>query len=106
MRTLRTLKISPDAPDTNSVWLNGDKAKYFNNGVWQTIGGSDSVSWDNIQDKPSEYTPPKATLTKLGGIKGVENIDPLAEDSALTAVIGKVNELITKLKESGVVINI
>ncbi len=39
MKTIRTLKVSPNAPDTNSVWLNKNTAKYFNNGAWTTIGG-------------------------------------------------------------------
>ena len=34
MKTLRTLKISPNAPDINSVWLYKGTMKYFNNGEW------------------------------------------------------------------------
>lgn len=39
MKTIRTLKVSPNAPDVNSVWLNKNTMKYFNNGEWVTIGG-------------------------------------------------------------------
>lgn len=43
MKTIRTLKVSPNAPDTNSVWLNKNTAKYFNNGAWTTIGGGSGI---------------------------------------------------------------
>lgn len=39
MKTIRTLVVSPNAPDTNSIWLYKGTMKYFNNGVWTTIGG-------------------------------------------------------------------
>nr|DAS05399.1 MAG TPA: Head fiber protein [Crassvirales sp.] len=47
MKTIRTLVVSPDAPDTNSIWLYKGTMKYFNNGVWTTIGGDNP----NIQSK-------------------------------------------------------
>ena len=46
MKTIRTLKVSPNAPDVNSVWLNKNTMKYFNNGEWVTIGGDTSNSDD------------------------------------------------------------
>lgn len=47
MKTIRTLVVSPNAPDTNSIWLYKGTMKYFNNGVWTTIGGDNP----NIQSK-------------------------------------------------------
>lgn len=53
MKTIRTLVVSPDAPDTNSIWLYKSTMKYFNNGVWTTIGGDNNGGEDNpnIQSK-------------------------------------------------------
>lgn len=49
MKTIRTLKVSPNAPDINSAWLYKNTMKYFNNGEWVTIGSSNKGS-DNIGD--------------------------------------------------------
>lgn len=53
MKTIRTLVVSPNAPDTNSIWLYKGTMKYFNNGVWTTIGGDNNGGGDNpnIQSK-------------------------------------------------------
>lgn len=53
MKTIRTLVVSPNAPDTNSIWLYKGTMKYFNNGVWTTIGGDNNGGEDNpdIQSK-------------------------------------------------------
>lgn len=53
MKTIRTLVVSPDAPDTNSIWLYKGTMKYFNNGMWTTIGGDNNGGEDNpnIQSK-------------------------------------------------------
>lgn len=52
MKTIRTLVVSPDAPDTNSIWLYKGTMKYFNNGMWTTIGGDNDGGGDNpIQSK-------------------------------------------------------
>lgn len=40
MKVLTGLKITPVAPDTNSVWLTGNTLRYFNNGAWQQVGGN------------------------------------------------------------------
>lgn len=66
MKTLRTLKISPNAPDINSVWLYKGIMKYFNNGEWESIGGVTSVDWEDITNKPdfaSLYAPLDSQLT-------------------------------------------
>ena len=100
MKTLRTLKISPNAPDINSVWLYKGTAKYFNNGEWETIGGgATSVDWDDITNKPDfatiatsgsyndlsdkptippAYTLPAATTSVIGGVKKATNVANLA----------------------------
>lgn len=53
MKIIRTLVISPNAPDTSSIWLYKGTMKYFNNGVWTTIGGDNNGGEDNpnIQSK-------------------------------------------------------
>ena len=54
MKTIRTLVISPNAPDTDSVWLYRGTMKYFNNGEWETVGGDSEP-----------YVPPKATTIEI-----------------------------------------
>lgn len=53
MKTIRTLVVSPNAPDTNSIWLYKGTMKYFNNGVWTTIEGDNNGGRGNpnIQSK-------------------------------------------------------
>lgn len=98
MKTIRTLVISPNAPDTNSVWLYKGTMKYFNNGEWETVGGgATSVDWDDITNKPDfatvatsgsyndlsdrptippDYTLPLSTSIIRGGIKiGFTQVD-------------------------------
>ena len=87
MKTLRTLKISPNAPDINSVWLYKDTMKYFNNGKWETIGG-----------EPEPYVLPAATTSTIGGVKKATNVDNLAAEAELATVVTKVNEILSALK--------
>lgn len=54
MKKLQGIAISKEAPQTNMLWLGSGNAKYFNNGKWNNIGGSDI---------------PVASSTELGGIK-------------------------------------
>lgn len=127
MKTLRTLKISPNAPDINSVWLYKGTMKYFNNGEWETIGGgATSVDWDDITNKPDfatvatsgsyndlsdkptippAYTLPAATKTTLGGVKAGTNIADLNTSADLATVIGTVNGLLAQLRAAGVLIS-
>lgn len=77
MKTIRTLVVSPNAPDTNSIWLYKGTMKYFNNGVWTTIGG----------------------------VKAGTNIADLNTSADLTAVIGTVNRLLAQLRAVGVLIS-
>ena len=117
MKTIRTLKVSPNAPDTNSVWLNKNTAKYFNNGAWTTIGGgsgiesaeftSDSSSatmnlyQDGIAD-PIEANLPLAKPNAYGLVLRAAYTDSLATDAELAAVITKVNDIINKLKVANI----
>lgn len=114
MKTLRTLKISPNAPDINSVWLNKGTAKYFNNGAWTTIGGGgsavESVDFksdassatmnlyqEGITD-PIEAELPLAKTNAYGVVLQAAYTDSLDTDADLAAVITKVNDVISKLK--------
>lgn len=37
MKVIRTIVVSPNAPDINSIWLNDGVAKYFNDGKWTSF---------------------------------------------------------------------
>ena len=90
MRRFRDIIESPFPVPTNSLWINKGTLKGFINGKWVTIGGSTSISWNDIDDKPefarvatsgsyndlsnkpnipSAYTLPIATASTLGGVK-------------------------------------
>ena len=90
MRRFRDIIESPFPVPTNSLWINKGTLKGFINGKWVTIGGSTSISWNDIDDKPdfatvatsgsyndlkdtpsipSAYTLPIATANILGGVK-------------------------------------
>lgn len=126
MKTLRTLKISPNAPDINSVWLYKGTAKYFNNGEWVTIGGgATSVDWDSITNKPDfatvatsgsyndlsdkptippAYTLPAATTSVIGGVKKATNVANLASGAELAAVVTQVNAILSALKVADIMV--
>lgn len=72
-------KILYIATDTKKIWL--DHAA----DTWVQVGGQDTISWTNITEKPSTFTPPVATATRLGGIKVGENLE-IKEDGTLSAV--------------------
>ena len=126
MKTIRTLVISPNAPDTNSVWLNKGTAKYFNNGEWTTIGGdSEPIEWNDINNKPnfakvatsgsyndlsnkptipSPYTLPAATTSTIGGVKKATNVANLATGAELAAVVTQVNAILSALKVADIMV--
>ena len=126
MKTLRTLKKSPNAPDINSVWLYKGTMKYFNNGEWETIGGGvTSVDWDDITNKPDfatvatsgsyndlsdkptippAYTLPAATISTIGGVKKATNVDNLATGAELATVVTKVNAILSALKVADIMV--
>lgn len=93
MKTLRTLKISPNAPDINSVWLYKGTMKYFNNGEWETIGG-----------EPEPYVLPKATTSEIGGVKKATNVGNLATGAELATVVTKVNAILSALKVADIMV--
>lgn len=124
MKTIRTLVISPNAPDTNSVWLNKGTAKYFNNGEWTAIG-NDSIEWDNIKDKPEfskvatsgnyndlsnkptippPYNLPAATPDTIGGVCQLINIPQLIPGIQLDSVVSAINFILLSLKTSGIMV--
>lgn len=73
-------KILYIATDTKKIWL--DNAS----GSWVQVGGQDTISWDNISNKPSTFTPPIATASRLGGIKVGANLS-ITADGTLSAVM-------------------
>ena len=93
MKTIRTLKVSPNAPDTNSVWLYKGTMKYFNNGEWETIGG-----------EPEPYVLPAATTSTIGGVKQATNVGDLATGAELATVVTKVNAILSALKMAGIMV--
>lgn len=93
MKTIRTLKISPNAPDINSVWLYKGTAKYFNNGEWETIGG---------ESEP--YVLPSATISTIGGVKKATNVGNLATGAELATVVTKVNAILSALKVADIMV--
>lgn len=124
MKTIRTLVISPNAPDTNSVWLNKGTAKYFNNGEWTAIG-NDSIEWDNIKDKPEfskvatsgnyndlsnkptippPYNLPAATPDTIGGVCQLINIPQLIPGIQLDSVVSAINFILLSLKTAGIMV--
>lgn len=124
MKTIRTLVISPNAPDTNSVWLNKGTAKYFNNGEWTAIG-NDSIEWDNIKDKPEfskvatsgnyndlsnkptippPYNLPAATPDTIGGVCQLINIPQLISGTQLDSVVSAINSILLSLKTAGIMV--
>lgn len=124
MKTIRTLVISPNAPDTNSVWLNKGTAKYFNNGEWTAIG-NDSIEWDNVKDKPEfskvatsgnyndlsnkptippPYNLPAATPDTIGGVCQLINIPQLIPGVQLDSVVSAINSILLSLKTAGIMV--
>lgn len=51
MKRFREIIQDNTAPSTSDLWINKGKLKYFDGG-WKDLGGSEQVSWDNIQDNP------------------------------------------------------
>ena len=126
MKTIRTLVISPNAPDINSVWLYKGTAKYFNNGEWETIGGgATSVDWDDITNKPDfatiatsgsyndlsdkptippPYNLPAATPDTIGGVCQLINIPQLIPGTQLDSVVSAINSILLSLKTAGIMV--
>lgn len=66
------------ATDTKKIWL--DNAA----NTWLQVGGQDTIAWADITGKPSTFTPPIATASRLGGIKVGDNLT-ITEDGTLSA---------------------
>lgn len=106
MRHFNSIIEQPTPPATNAIWLHGSTAKYFTNGKWITIGEAGDVSWNDIIDKPAEfYTLPTATTTTLGGVKRASGVAALVADAELATVISTINDLLSKLKTAGIMVN-
>ena len=93
MKTLISLKIIPNDPYINSVWLYKGTMKYFNNGEWETIGG-----------EPEPYVLPAATTSTIGGVKKATNVGNLATGAELATVVTKVNAILSALKVADIMV--
>lgn len=51
MRIFNRIIQDSKAPNTFDLWINKGKLKYFDGG-WKDLGGSEQVSWNDIQDNP------------------------------------------------------
>ena len=123
MKIIRTIKVGPDAPDSNSLWLYKNTAKYFNNGKWTEIKEEEikPIKWDGIKDKPNlsevatsgsyndlsdkptQYTLPVATNSKIGGVKMGTKITNLTNESTLEQVVKGYNDLLEVLRVAGLI---
>lgn len=91
----REIRIGTDtskgtASGSKIVYIATDAKKiYLDNasGSWLQIGGQDTIAWGSITGKPSTYTPPIASATRLGGIKVGNNLE-ISADGTLSAVFG------------------
>lgn len=97
MRRYRSIVEQTTPPSVADIWLSGKTMKYFTNGEWVTIGEQD------IPEVQS-YELPTATTSRLGGVKKASSISLLEDDADLPTVIAKVNEVITKLKNAGIIV--
>ena len=93
MKTIRTLVVSPNAPDTNSIWLYKGTMKYFNNGEWETVG-----------DESEPYVLPAATTSTIGGVRKATNVGNLATEAELATVVTKVNAILSALKMADIMV--
>jgi hypothetical protein len=61
------------AIDTKKIWK--DTAP----NTWTQMGGQDTIDWSAITGKPTEFTPPIASATTIGGIKVGANLTILPD---------------------------
>jgi hypothetical protein len=61
------------ATDTKKIW------KDTATNTWTQMGGQDSIDWNSISGKPTEFNPVIATPTSLGGIKVGANLTVLPD---------------------------
>lgn len=75
MKNLKTLayKVKPIIPESNSLSVVNDKLYYFdeNNNEFKIGSDGETVTWDDVQDKPATFTPsththPISQITGLG----------------------------------------
>ncbi len=66
-------------------------------------GGSGTVAWADISNKPTTFTPPAATASAVGGVKQGAAVTKVATPASATAeqVATTLNSLIDSLKTSG-----
>lgn len=123
-------KASRFAPNPQEVayWIdltadpNGGVIKTYDGSKWNVISGNDTdidipvataysdglmssqmvKKLNGIQTNANYYTLPAATTEAIGGIKKAGKVDNLATDAELSAVISKINTLLSNLRSIGV----
>lgn len=60
------------------------------------------VKLNGIEDNANNYILPAATLNAIGGVKKAGKVDNLATDAELSAVISKINTLLSNLRSIGI----
>lgn len=123
-------KASRFAPNPQEVayWIdltadpNGGVIKTYDGSKWNVISGNDTdidipvatadsnglmssqmvKKLNGIQTNANYYTLPAATLNAIGGVKKAGKVDNLATDAELSAVISKINTLLSNLRSIGI----
>lgn len=107
MKTLRTLKIGPNAPDTNSLWLYKNKARYFNNGKWEELTGNTLELEEKVDSLDKEVGGLEKHVNNLESevkkLQGITGIDNLATGADLATVVTTVNDILDALKVAGII---
>lgn len=124
MRRIIGIVESEAAPKNKlEMWLFKGNLKYFGPNGWQSVGGgSSSVKWDDISDKPdfakvatsgsyndlkdtpTAYTLPAATTSTIGGVKKATNVANLATGAELAVVVTQVNAILSALKVADIMV--
>lgn len=60
------------------------------------------VKLNGIEDNANNYILPAATTEAIGGVKKAGKVDNLVTDAELSAVISKINTLLSNLRSIGI----
>lgn len=72
----------PAATGSGMIYFSTDTKKIWKDtapNTWTQMGGQDTIDWSAITGKPTEFTPPIASATTLGGIKVGANLTILPD---------------------------
>jgi hypothetical protein len=125
MRIFNRIIQDSKAPNTFDLWIDKGRLKYFNGG-WKDLGGSEQVSWNDIQGKPNlsavatsgsyndlsnkptippAYSLPNASASTRGGVLRAAAVADTDATGAATAqsVATTLNTLLASLRASGTI---